>query len=315
MDLLSNSIESIQVGVEDYQKATRSRLLSSVRNIHAGILLLYKEALLRHSPSNSIDVLIKKDIIPTLDENGEIIFIGEGNKTVNIQQIKERFKSLNINTDWKEMNSITKIRNNIEHYYPTVTQDAIRGVISLAFNIIREFISNELNEEPRELLGQHTWDIMLNVAEVYEEERRECDTLLDDIDWKSSVLERGVKLLFCSKCGSDLLKPNENTSYNEVLLVCRSCGVEYDIESYIPIAINEVLGLESYQAMKDGGEEPYSWCPECGSETYIFEEDRCALCGETSTTECIRCGTVIPASEMLSSPFCGYCEHMMNKDE
>jgi hypothetical protein len=50
MNLLANAIESIQVGVEDYQAATRPRLLSAVRNIHAGVVLLFKEALRRRSP-------------------------------------------------------------------------------------------------------------------------------------------------------------------------------------------------------------------------------------------------------------------------
>ncbi|PYU23337.1 MAG: hypothetical protein DMG30_11925 [Acidobacteria bacterium] len=50
MNVLTNAIESIQVGVEDYQLGTRPRLLSAVRNIHAGILLLFKEALREVSP-------------------------------------------------------------------------------------------------------------------------------------------------------------------------------------------------------------------------------------------------------------------------
>jgi len=44
IDLLTNATESLQVGVEDYQNGIRLRLLSVVRNIHAGILRLYKEA-------------------------------------------------------------------------------------------------------------------------------------------------------------------------------------------------------------------------------------------------------------------------------
>ena len=49
---LANAIESIQVGIEDWQTGTHPRLLSAVRNIHAGILLLFKEALLRQSPEH-----------------------------------------------------------------------------------------------------------------------------------------------------------------------------------------------------------------------------------------------------------------------
>ena len=39
MDLLTNAIESLRVGVEDYQQGDHGRLLAAVRSIHAGILL------------------------------------------------------------------------------------------------------------------------------------------------------------------------------------------------------------------------------------------------------------------------------------
>ncbi len=62
MDLLTNAIESIRTGVEDYEEGSHGRLLASVRSIHAGILLLYKEALSRLSPAGSNEV-------PREDEN------------------------------------------------------------------------------------------------------------------------------------------------------------------------------------------------------------------------------------------------------
>jgi hypothetical protein len=96
MDLLTNAIESIQVGVEDYQAGTRPRLLSAVRNIHAGILLLYKEALRRLSPKDSNDALMMAKILPTRDTHRKVVFVGVGKKTVDTQQIKERFEALGI---------------------------------------------------------------------------------------------------------------------------------------------------------------------------------------------------------------------------
>ena len=63
MSILNNAVESIQVGVEDYLMDDSRRYLSAVRNICAGILLLYKEKLCRLSPSNNGEILIKKDIL------------------------------------------------------------------------------------------------------------------------------------------------------------------------------------------------------------------------------------------------------------
>src|SRR3954467_2940312 len=100
MELLDNAIESIQVGVEDYRSGTRPRLLSAVRNIHAGILLLYKEALRRESPADSNDVLLMAKNLPSRDSIGKVTIVGVGRKTVDTQQIKERFQGLGIGTDW-----------------------------------------------------------------------------------------------------------------------------------------------------------------------------------------------------------------------
>lgn len=316
MDLLTNAIESIQIGVEDYREGSRPRLLSAVRNIHAGILLLYKEALLRRSAPNSNEALIKAKIEPKPDGNGGITFVGVGKKTVDTAQIRERFKSLGIATDLKLLQTITDVRNDVEHYFPRLTQDAIAGVVASAFLIIRQFAASELREEPRALLGQETWDAMLEAAEVHEAERKECDDALDAVEWESEALEEGVKHIRCSDCGSDLLKPVDgSTSYANATLECRACGAIRDPESYIPDAVAEALAGKAYVAMTDGDELPYIECQACGCETYIYAEGRCAHCGETATQECARCRNTIPSWEMASSPLCGYCDHMMMKDD
>lgn len=56
--LLSNAIQSIEIGVEDFQSQDQRRLLSAVRNIQAGILLLCKEHLRKLSPPTSDEVLV-----------------------------------------------------------------------------------------------------------------------------------------------------------------------------------------------------------------------------------------------------------------
>lgn len=96
MSLLQNAADSIRLGLEDFDSEDDVRLLSAARNLHAGVLLLYKEKLRRLSPAGSNEVLLKKDIRPALDDRGTVIFVGSGKKTVDVQQIKERFKTLNV---------------------------------------------------------------------------------------------------------------------------------------------------------------------------------------------------------------------------
>ena len=109
MHLLDNAIQSICVGVEDFKTSKPERMLSSVRNIHAGVLLLYKEKLRMLSPIDSNEVLIKEKILPVRSSDGSIKFIGRGKKTVDISQIKERFKNIGVHVDWESFEELSEI--------------------------------------------------------------------------------------------------------------------------------------------------------------------------------------------------------------
>src|SRR2546425_136366 len=125
MSILNNAIISIHLALEDFSSTQNGRMLSAVRNLHAGILLLYKEKLRRLSPTNTNDVLIKEKSELRKAPAGGLIAVGVGKKTVNAFQIEERFASLGIKTDWKRFKAINRLRNDIEHYFTTVTQGAI----------------------------------------------------------------------------------------------------------------------------------------------------------------------------------------------
>lgn len=317
MDLLTNAIESIRMGVEDYKQGSHGRLLTGVRNIHAGILLMYKEALRRLSPPGTDEALIKAKLLPRVNAQGNVEFIGVGRKTVDVQQIRERFAALGIATDWTRFDRISEARNDTEHYYSQANKKALEGVVSDAFVVLRNFIATELKEDPLQLLGDETWQAMLEVSEVYEAERAECETSLAAVDWQSDALADGVMDLACPSCSGSLLRPDgDNKQYrDDMSLQCRICGETSDAHDFVPRAIACALGQDRYLAYKDGGETPYTNCPNCGAEAYVMNEQKCALCGESAEHTCARCGNEIPAEEMTSSPFCGWCAHMMAKDD
>ena len=60
MSILQNAIDSIVMGLEDYQSEDKKRMLSCVRNLYAGMLLLFKYKLVELSPEGSNEILIKK---------------------------------------------------------------------------------------------------------------------------------------------------------------------------------------------------------------------------------------------------------------
>jgi hypothetical protein len=80
-----NALDAITVGVEDFNEGSPPRLASAVRNLTAGILLLCKEKLRRLSPQDGI--LIWKQMTPSLDESGTLVFPQVGKSTVDVGEI------------------------------------------------------------------------------------------------------------------------------------------------------------------------------------------------------------------------------------
>jgi len=199
MSIIQNAIYSIQIGVEDFGSDDDRRSVSSVRNIAAGILLLYKEKLCQLSPGDNKELLIKQNIRPVKNDEGEIVFEGKGHKTVDVQSIKERFSSLNVAVDWARFDEINRLRNDLEHYYTSESPDAVREIVTKSFLLIRDFLSEHLNQDPQEALGQDCWSALLEVSDVYSAEEKACKTTIDAIDWKYHSVEVALKNLRCNQ--------------------------------------------------------------------------------------------------------------------
>jgi hypothetical protein len=313
MSLLDNAITSLLLALEDYSSGKDARLLSAVRNLHAGILLLYKEKLRLLSPPGTDEVLVKARSKFQRTAAGGVLVVGDGKKTADVTQIKERFKSLGVNTHWDRFDKVSALRNEIEHYFTTANRGAIGAMISDTFLIIRDFIHDELGQDPKALLGDDTWAQLLSVSEVVEKERELCRKALGAIDWESDTLAEAILDLTCNECGSPLLFPLKNTK--DTNLECRSCGEEDSYENYAERAVSDHLADENHHSIKDGGEEVLITCPYCHSEAYVVEENQCVVCRESCATTCSVCDQSIPVSELSEDGRCGYCLHMASKDD
>ena len=246
MDLLRNAVESIQVGVEDYEVATHPRLLSAVRNIHAGVVLLYKEALRRRSLEGSNDVLVMADLIPRETDSGENPVHRCRQEDGQCAADQERFASLKIQTDWERFDAISNVRNDVEHRYTTTNKKNLQGVVSNACMIVRSFIATELQGDPLTLLGERTWKVMLGIKDIYEVERKECREALQATN--GPPLLQSIHRLACVQCGSELLAPSQqNENHAEVTLRCRACGAEGLATECIARAFSEShIDLDAY---------------------------------------------------------------------
>ena len=318
MKILKNGVEAIQIGLEDFKSEDPRRAQSAVRNIFAGMLLLFKEKLRRLSPEDSDEVLIKQRIEPFLDGNDELSFKGKGDKTVDVYQIRERFKGFGIAVDWKAVEDVNKLRNAIEHYYTEMAPSVINEIVSKSFGIIRDFCVRYLNEEPVALFGQQAWDIFLETDEVYEKEKKESEESFAKVDWRYDILTEAVKNMRCPKCQSELIQVTDVNKYEpneDLLLSCRKCNFEFDLADVIEECVADELAGEAYLAVTDGGNDPYTECPDCGKDTFVFSEECCIACGyEQESKTCAVCGTGLDVDEAYEGEICSYHRSLRDMD-
>jgi len=315
MSILKNAIDSIAVGLEDYSSPDQRRVISCTRNIFAGILLLFKHKLSLLSPLGSDEALIKQRVLPVLDESANLEWKGKGSKTVDVQGIKDRFESLNIDVDWKRIEKINSFRNDIEHYFSNQKHEAIRSLISDSFIIINDFIRKHLNEDPKELLGDAAWAVLIEVNEVYEKEKAECLAALLALEFLDNEILRAFEGYSCGECGSGLIMPSiREGEAISADYTCKSCGKTLPYEEMVSEAVTDYFSHEIYLSHTDGGDSPLADCPECGG-IYLYAQGICASCGHSADHKCQRCGSTIMPEELFAEPFCGYCAHVMSKDD
>lgn len=316
--ILQNAVQSLQIGIEDFQSQDGRRVLSAVRNLTAGVLLLFKEKLRQLSPPNSAEVLIKQRSRIVKAPDGSIQVVGIGKRTVDATQIQDRLTDLGVEVDWKRVNAIVEVRNEVEHHSTALSSTRLRELIYDSFVVISDFIIKHLGAEPVHLLGDAVWDVMLQQAHVYKAQLDECSAQLGKIIWPDEVHERLSTHLVCDQCSSELIRPVNPEEEDPRMLefACKACGSRTEYANLVEHAVDESFAGEHYIAVTDGGDPPVEDCFECGRGTYILELDRCVACGAGRAYEaCLRCGSPLSVAEQALEGLCGYCEHVTSKDD
>jgi hypothetical protein len=324
LSLLQNAIYSIEVGVEDYLQTEDRRNVSAVRNVYAGIILLLKEKLVRLSPEYDTELLIKKNLIPKKNKDGDIVFSGAGKKTINLHEIKVRLENLGVDVDWKRLEEISHLRNELEHYYTNKSPGLVKEILAKSFLIIRDFLTNELNESPVSIIDRDLWPKFLEIEEVFSSEEKACKESFVNFNWKYKTINKAVKHAKCYFCESSLIQltkhqPYEDTPSGRTLfkdyftkIRCNSCGEIIDCwPELFEKCLEELFYADLYIAATQGGEPPCDSCPECKKNTFVFEEGCCVACDYIPEyKECIRCHNHIGLKEQDLNGLCSYCEKL-----
>lgn len=316
--LFRNAVDSIQLGVEDYQANDPKRAISSARNFHAGVLLLAKEVLVRQAPEADPKSVIGARYKPVPDENGSVSFTPTSIQTIDFSMIGERFKDFGLKINQSALKDLNQVRNNLEHYYSDKPHEAVREAIAKAFPVVADLF-RLINVNPLEVL-EDAWQVMLDVRQVYESELNACRQTFDKVEWLVNTLANVRFRCLDLECQSDLVAQAdpENTNYQDIQCRCRQCGNSFTAEDAIEKALEEHFDEANYYSIKDGGDQLVQTCPECSLETYLLtEEERgCAWCSFT-LDECARCSTGLTPENVSydNHGLCSYCEHQMSKDD
>ena len=297
-----NAVLSIRLAVEDYKTGDPGRTISALRNITAGILLLYKEKLLRLSPPGSEEVLIKKRILPKL-QGHKLVFVGSGKTTVDRQEIQERFKSLNINVNWKRTEEILDLRNEIEHYRSDQVPSVMREVFGNAFLIIDEFCREHLDAIPYDLFGADVWEVFLEEERFLRSLQASIEESNRHIQWKTPDMQNVACRFKCAGCVSGLLRVTDyQADYESLEYQCLSCGRKNSFDELIGDALGEAYYSDIYYTFKDIGENYLEECGNCMKDSFIPSEGHCVVCGHQPYQVCETCDT-----EYAPGQYCKNC--------
>jgi hypothetical protein len=318
VSLFENAVRSIQVSVEDLGRNDDARTLSAVRNVHAGTLLLCKEALKRLSPGDGI--LLAQRFEPRPGRDGTVVVVAVGRNTVGVDDIKRRFKDFGIGLDWKRFDAISDIRNNMEHSYFEGTRERAREAVADACILLRHLLAEILHEDPLQTLGAECWEALLANESLFEEELKSCVQTLGGIEWNTEAARSSVSEIACPACRSSLVRQTdaENRKQDEMRLRCSACGNVAETGAVIEIALGEAFAGEAFAAAKDGGDAPIELCPECGLATYVVAESRCAACDfeVPDGAACAVCGNGLSAEEYSElGGLCSYHANQASKDD
>jgi hypothetical protein len=315
--MMKNAVESIQIGVEDFLEQDPRRVLSAIRNLYAGMLLLFKCKLQELSPEGSKEALLKTDVVPVIDlATGQATWVGKGKKTVDVADIIERLKSLGVDgVEWERLYALQRIRNDIEHYHSQLPAERMKEAVANALHLIVQFCEPHLGEEPADILGPSCWGLMLEVATIYDQELESCRQNLSSVSWPYEEVADAVCAMRCPNCESELIKTVDPTAeWEAIQFMCSHCRQVSSYSEVVGPAVSEHFAGWNHMRVKDSGEPVTTDCPECDQDAFLVGRGQCAACFyELKPAECWRCGEWVSLDEQHLQGLCGPCSHRHEK--
>lgn len=277
-DIVKNGLDSIRVGLEDFEQAKSKpeRLTSAVRNVYAGILILAKGKLYQLSPSGSEGILIRV-VKPQLVERQ--LRLVPTSKTIGYEEIKSRFGHFRLELDWGRVERIGTIRNDLEHFYHRGAASNVQEALADAAPVVRSLLAM-LHLDPVRDLGSPWWDILLRNQQLFDTELATCRATLSRIRWRNGSAAAASAHFLCKGCKSPLVSQADegNEDQENTVLRCAACGADSNINDALEEAVRKQYFAELYEAYTQGGEFAVVHYPECRNEAVVVDPGECIIC-------------------------------------
>lgn len=314
-EIFDNAITSIVFGIEDFETGTDARMLSSARNYYAGLLLLAKECLVRTVPEADAMEVIGAKFKPVPDGDGGVDHEVVGYSTVDLAQLKARFKDFELPWPDADINKLQRFRNDLEHLHLKEPASALGEAIASSFPMVVDFCGI-LGEDPQSCLAD-VWDTILEQHDAFEKVKKQCLGSLEDVVWPAEVSK--LDRMACPECASSLIGQvdPDNNDHEHIVGKCYQCGEEIAFDKMMEMVVKSGYEMNAYIMAKEGLNSPIGSCPECGVEAYVDDGEAsvCFACGESIEGVCVRCSTTIDLNEYNPDypDLCSYCAHMSEK--
>jgi ssDNA-binding Zn-finger/Zn-ribbon topoisomerase 1 len=247
------------------------------------------------SPPGSQGVLIRV-VRPKL-VSGRLELVAAGSKTIEYPEIKERFGHFGLTLEWKKIERIRAIRNDLEHFYHPGSVANVREALADTATVIRNLLGL-LNLNPVDALGQSCWDLLIQSKQLFDGELNRCRASLAGVVWINDSAKAASPSLSCTACRSPLPFTNKQQGLG---LECAACGAELDMKSSMHKALTTQYYKDLYEAYTQGGEKPVVRCPSCKHNSVYVDAGECVACGYTlgpDITWCPECHDPVLLSDV-----------------
>jgi hypothetical protein len=228
IDLEENAIDSLVHAIEHYQAFLDD---GEVRNVKYAVLHSFHavELVLKARMAKEHPILIFRD-------PGDI----KKDRTATFDQLMGRLENcgVSLKSQRVHLDSLQKIRNDIEHYKIETKLSEVEGYIGKAIQFLDEFLRNEFDTtlgselEDRLQEGDKAYEIVLTYLYEYKQHLAAVDRLIDDAIKKSL---HGHAKEYCPSCGERALLLPDPRSPNSppkcffcseipVIRECEICG-------------------------------------------------------------------------------------------